>query len=246
MGILSKIFGGNENVSPNGNRTNSTSQAEDFYKTGVSYTNDKQYDKAVASYTSAITINPNHVEAYICRAEAYICLDDYERATSDLEKAISLNPKHMRALGLSILNYDGDDYDFLIGRITQFLSIDPENIIGYSFRGLAYYHKKQYDKSITDLTKAITISANDDTIFYNRGRSYIEIQEFQKAIHDFNKAISLQPNESKYFKVRGFAYVELKDFESALNDMKQSCKLGDSEACECIEVISRIQQKSKA
>ena len=48
-------------------------------------------------YTTAIDINPEHVNAYINRGNAYCDRGEYDIAIADHTKAIDINPNHVTA-----------------------------------------------------------------------------------------------------------------------------------------------------
>ncbi|MGL6201973.1 MAG: lysozyme inhibitor LprI family protein [Lachnospiraceae bacterium] len=64
-------------------------QSLDNISLGDKYMESLEYDKAIASYKEAISIEPNQIEAYEKLAEAYISIEDYEEAGNTYEKAIT-------------------------------------------------------------------------------------------------------------------------------------------------------------
>ena len=58
---------------------------------GRKYLTEMNYSEAIAAFTEAIRLNPDDIEAYLARAEAYAAMGEYEKAQADydtvLEKA---------------------------------------------------------------------------------------------------------------------------------------------------------------
>ena len=50
---------------------------------GRKYLSETNYTEAIAAFTEAIRLNPNDIEAYIGRAQAYAALKKYDEANAD-------------------------------------------------------------------------------------------------------------------------------------------------------------------
>jgi tetratricopeptide (TPR) repeat protein len=56
------------------------------------------YDTAIADYTHAIALKPDHAEAFNNRAYTYMTMQEYAAALPDLDEAIRLRPSYVNAL----------------------------------------------------------------------------------------------------------------------------------------------------
>lgn len=63
-------------------------KAQEKFELGQKYLTEMNYTEAVASFTEAIELNPDDIEAYLGRAEAYIGLKQYDDAKADYGTAI--------------------------------------------------------------------------------------------------------------------------------------------------------------
>ena len=63
-------------------------KAREKFELGQKYLTEMNYTEAVASFTEAIKLNPDDIEAYLGRAEAYIGLKQYDDAKADYGTAI--------------------------------------------------------------------------------------------------------------------------------------------------------------
>ena len=57
--------------------------AADKIELGQKYLTEMNYTEAVASFTEAIRLDPNNIQAYMGRAEAYVALGEYDKALAD-------------------------------------------------------------------------------------------------------------------------------------------------------------------
>lgn len=57
--------------------------AADKIELGQKYLTELNYTEAVASFTEAIKLDPNNIQAYMGRAEAYVALGEYDKALAD-------------------------------------------------------------------------------------------------------------------------------------------------------------------
>jgi tetratricopeptide (TPR) repeat protein len=69
--------------------------ARDWFEKGYQYHMNKEYDKAIEAYTSAIALDTNNAVAYHNRGLAYYYdKGQYDRAIEDYNKAIALDPDY--------------------------------------------------------------------------------------------------------------------------------------------------------
>jgi tetratricopeptide (TPR) repeat protein len=68
--------------------------AEAYNKRGISYADRGKYDQAIAAYTDAIRLDPNHAMAYMNRANAYDNKGNFDMALADYDQAIRITPNN--------------------------------------------------------------------------------------------------------------------------------------------------------
>ncbi|MFQ5442657.1 MAG: tetratricopeptide repeat protein [Thermodesulfobacteriota bacterium] len=71
--------------------------AEEYLEKGNTHLFDREYDRAISDFSSAIEINPDYAEAYYRRGCTYNKTKDYDKALSDLTRAVEIDPTHARA-----------------------------------------------------------------------------------------------------------------------------------------------------
>jgi len=150
-------------------------QANDWYEKGRREFLNREYDAAIKSYASAISLNPNFAIAYNNRGLAYWYKGNNDKTIEDCSKAISLNPNPAHLA------------------------------MAYNNRGLGYWKKREYDRAFEDYNKAISLDPNLAQAYNNRGLIYWTKGENGRAIEDYNKAISLDPNLKMAYQNRDLA-----------------------------------------
>jgi len=71
--------------------------AEFYLKRGEDFSGVRQFDRAIAEYTTAITLKPEYAEAYNDRGFAHYLKGDAEAAIADYTRAIELRPDYPKA-----------------------------------------------------------------------------------------------------------------------------------------------------
>jgi len=66
-------------------------RANEFRSTGQRELADQQLERAIAHFSEAIRIDPQHATAYVLRARAFEQKGDDDRAEADLAKARQIN-----------------------------------------------------------------------------------------------------------------------------------------------------------
>jgi tetratricopeptide (TPR) repeat protein len=116
------------------------------------------YQRALANYNQAITINPKDSEAYSNRAILkYNKLNDYQGALADYNEAIMINPQYFKAYGnRAVLKYTKlNDYQGALADCNQAIIINPQYSQAYSNRAVLKYTKlNDQTGAIQDLRQA--------------------------------------------------------------------------------------------
>jgi tetratricopeptide (TPR) repeat protein len=199
-----------------------------LFNRGHSYLFMKQYDKAIADFSQAISLNPKKYEAYGNRGVSYSAKGKYDKAIDDYNQVIFLNPKDEQAYNNRANNYlYKGEYDKAIADYTQAISLNPKDDKAYNNRGIDYSDKGEYDKAIADYTQAISLNPKDYNAYYNRGNAYGFKGGYDKAIADYSQAIALNPKYDAAYSNRGNIY-GIK-YDKAIVDYTQAISLNPKE-----------------
>ena len=120
----------------------------------------ERYEEAVAEYTKAIQLDPNHsdiADAYYFRATSYFLLEQLAPAVQDFSKAISL---------------------------------DPTSPTHWSSRAYAYAQLGEYKKTVDDIDEAIRLGFVVPNHYWVRAISHEQLGQLDQAIKDLDQAIA--------------------------------------------------------
>lgn len=125
-------------------QTKQTETAQNFYVKGIQQSQAKQYRQAIDSYTKAIEIAPNFIEAYLKRCEIRYKLGDNQGVLQDCYAILKVDPAVAKAYyyqgrARSRLGYTQS----AIKAYTEALDRESNYAQAYYYRGLAYQELKE-------------------------------------------------------------------------------------------------------
>ena len=199
-----------------------STKADEFYKM-------KDYDQAISNYTSAISIDPACIWAYVWRGYSYNAKNLYDLGGLDFTQAINLDPTNDdayigRGNSYSALNKTEE----AIQDYTSAISLQPNKTRGYANRAYLYARKKQFDLAIRDYSKAISLDPGYSWAYINRAYAYTQTKQYDLSIQDYTEAIKLGASSSATYASRGYTYSMKYDYESASADITKAIELDPS------------------
>ena len=203
-----------------------TDDAEAHNTRGIAHSESGKQDKAIATFSKAIELNPDFVIAYNNRGVAYYTKGDYARAIADFSKAIELNPDFVIAYNNRGATHGvKGDYTRATVDFTEAINLNPNYAEAYNNRGLVYYNKHDYIRAIVDYTKAINLNPNHAGAYINRGVAYHINGDYARAIDDYDMAIGLKSDSTLAYNNRGLAYSTRGDYARAIDDYNMAIEL---------------------
>jgi len=64
---------------------------------GMLHSNEQQYQQAIVDYDHVLQLDPQYVDAYISRGQAYFSLKQYQQAIADFDRALQLDSQNIIA-----------------------------------------------------------------------------------------------------------------------------------------------------
>lgn len=155
------------------------SKAADKIELGQKYLTELNYTEAVASFTEAIRLDPDNIQAYMGRAEAYLALGEYEKALEDY-RFVSQKTEEMpytRAISY-------------MGQAEVYEKIDKQD------RALADYGLAKVLLTASDVGKAESVSEDDIKIklveaLYAHAMLSEKIKVYDNAPEDYEELLKL-------------------------------------------------------
>jgi serine/threonine protein kinase len=203
--------------------------SDDHYDKGEALLEDGEYDEAIEQFTSAITLDPDHADAYNKRGYAYYSKKTYNRAIQDYDKAIALDDEYTEAYrNRGLAYYANGEYDAAIADYTEAIALDDEHARTYYYRGLVYSANGEYDAAIADYDEAIALDDTYADAYTARASSYKALDNYDAAIQNYNEAITLNPESVVAYNNRARAYQDKGELDLAIQDYNTAIEL-DSE-----------------
>ncbi|HPN65599.1 MAG TPA: tetratricopeptide repeat protein, partial [Candidatus Goldiibacteriota bacterium] len=125
---------------------------------GMAYLEKHMYDKAIASFNQALTIDSNYISAYTNLGYAYQHKESYMLAVKALERAAYLNPKNAKLYNTIGLLYDKmGNPDTAIKAYKKAVDLDPAYANAHYMLGQIYQNRGNTDKAVAEFTKHVRI-----------------------------------------------------------------------------------------
>jgi tetratricopeptide (TPR) repeat protein len=196
---------------------------------GKLHANKKEWDKAEATFTEAIRLNPECAEAYHRRAGCIYNAGKVEESLPDFDMAARLDPTNAETFknrGLAYLRLLRVDEALADLRHAQELDPDHPGLyrkamsLAFAQRGYVKAQAKQTEEAIADMSEALRLDPMNGEVFDKRGSLHFNLKHFKEAVADFTEAIRLDPNEPAFYLHRGYAHEALGQKDEAAKDYK--------------------------
>jgi lipoprotein NlpI len=200
-----------------------------FFDRGDAHLDRREYDAAIADFTSALGLRPDFVEAYLARAQALGARKKFAEAIDDDTNAIRIKPGYLGGY-LQRMSVYGElqDIGHQLNDCNAMLQMWPKDAGLLVVRSSVYLREGQYDAAIADVSAAIDAEPKYGDAFGLRG----EIRELKGdlggALDDFDDEIDLESDDAFAKYSKGFVQWNQGRFERATSSFDQSLKLNPS------------------
>ena len=157
-----------------------------YKREGSSYLAQKNYPKAIETYTRLAALQPKSLEAYEGRGGAYYHSGRYDEAIADYNHALTLAQR------------------------------EKSKAFCYTWRGVCYAAEKKWDAAINDYNNALQHDPQRWHTFRLRGYAYAKIKRFDAALRDVDEAVRLRPKAASVYAMRGVVYGEMGRYTEAI------------------------------
>ena len=148
--------------------------------------------RALKDYDKAIDLDPNYLDAYNNRGNAYFDLGEHRSATLTGQSSLILLMPLSTTTG-AILTVIWVNTAVLSRITTGPLNLSNGNAHAntYHNRGYTYFLLTEYRRAIEDYDKAIELDPTNANAYHNRGYAYYLLDDHRRATDDLNKALTL-------------------------------------------------------
>lgn len=195
----------------------------------ICYSFDRQYQKALEDWNTAIGLDPYNWASYFERARIKYLLEDYTGVIEDTNRGIELDPRVAVLYGVRAAAYAKlEDWEKAIDDYSQAIAL-KHVLIGdaYYERGRLYAKREQWNEAIEDMKTAIDHNFNKPDLAYVGIGNVLRLgkQEYAEAIQAYDQAIALNPDSSHAFTGRGRAYKKMYDYDKAMHDYSKAIEI---------------------
>jgi len=150
-----------------------------------------QYEAAIQSFTEAIGINPNLLDAYVLRGQAYEKSSKLQEAANDYSKSSDLNPNNPK------LSYDAGRLLFILGKhmeaihmLNHSIEINKSYLPAYLIKVNCLVALKNFSEGLATCDQALAIKKTAEN-YYNHGMVSENLKNDKVAETDYRNSIKI-------------------------------------------------------
>lgn len=125
-------------------------------------------------------------------------------------------------------SFASGEFEKSVSSFSMAVEYDPELVVAYLSRGVAYAKMGKIDEALSDFEKAIEVDPRHYRAYHLRGLAHLHMGDREEAVHDFDRAIELNPQYAIAYYSRGTTHSELGNAERAGKDMQMAARLGEA------------------
>ena len=212
----------------------------------TAYIKIKEYDRALAELSRALSLKPDYAAAHENEGVAYFHKKDYHRAIAAFQRAIELSPNQASAYyGRGEAYMRLGKGDLAIEDFRKVLSINPSHLSARNNLGLLLAEKGAYPKAIREFEAVLRLEPNHKDASFNLARAYSLSGQIGRAARQYEKVIEMEPGFMEAYQNLGILYLDFFDrpdeakrcFEHALRLTQDPQRAAQIKA-----MIARIEQ----
>jgi tetratricopeptide (TPR) repeat protein len=183
---------------------------------------------AVASYESALRLDPRDTETVIHLGNLYVGLQRYPEAETKFRVALEAQPKSPQALLGLAETLDAQKKAEASAAYRDYLAVQPDTPGAQSRVIHLLLEQKQYDAALAELDRAD--AGKPPSLDSLRSRADVQIaqKKWDDSIVTLQKALVLAPSDAQLHGGLGRVYMQKRDFRSAEKEIKTALQLDRS------------------
>jgi tetratricopeptide (TPR) repeat protein len=213
-------------------------KSQAIWSHGLTRLKQKEYELAIADFTTFLSRKPENGEAYAQRGYAYLQLGNLEKAVPDLQKAVQSRQGDLLTARANLAeayyqraqqSLSKPDYQAVLADLNEAIIYDAQRAEMYSLRGFVQLELNHFAEAIDDTAKASTLNPEQWPAYAYRAFALVYKGNPTEAIDDATKAITAAQLEKQdlalaYF-ARAYAYGATEKYNESLADATQALDL---------------------
>ena len=163
-----------------------------YLNRGVAFGDRREFDRAIADFTTALSYDPRSVDAYLNRGMAHVARAEYDKALADYDAALTIKPDFADAfINRGSVFLRKKDFDRAIVDYDRAIELQPVLSAAYLNRALAYEEKGAVDLAIKDYGSALQITPDFVNAYLKRADLHMKKGAIERAVVDYQNACKL-------------------------------------------------------
>ncbi len=215
------------------------SQAQKFFKRGVSHFNTERWEEALAEFKEAIQTDRSYPEAYFYTGRTYDRLENPKDALVQYRIVDHLEPDYpdlVPAMTKATLKYgyqlfELDDYAGATEQFQTALVLCPEDAEPHYYMGFALSRLRDaeaWERAIAELSLAINLNVHMADAHEALGYVFSRQRKFKQAIESYQTALRINPNLAEAHHGLGRALYKHGDLHTAIQHFSNVLRLNST------------------
>ncbi len=213
-----------------GENVYSQEQNKDF-KMGMIQMVTGKNSTAISSFSKAIAVDKNLIDAYYNRGICYQKINEIDKALADFSTVIDKDkfmPEAFNNRGL--IYFKAKNYKKAIADFNESAKLNPEYPFTYLYLSNSYMEINNYSLALEKATIVLSYLPNYVYAHKNAAYASFELKKYQSALNHANLIIDKFPKNDKFYLLRARVYKAQKDNEAACKDYVKAAELGNINA----------------
>ncbi|RPI89613.1 MAG: tetratricopeptide repeat protein [Chloroflexi bacterium] len=182
------------------------------------------FKAALDKFSKAIEMQPEIVDSYVFRGNAYIDLGEYQRALADLDHAIRESPEYGAAYyNRSIARMALKQSEGALSDLDKAVQLEPDERGYYLHRSIVHSFREEYEAALEDAARVIELG-DPGAGHNNRAVIFEKKGDLPAAITEWTKVLELDPNNARANCRRGILLATTGNRKSAIEDLNRALK----------------------
>ena len=155
-------------------------------------------DRFISEMTDRLLKEPNNIQWYLARGDAFFKLHEFEKAVADFSRALSMDSNASPAwFGRGMAYGRMGQIDKGIADLSEFIKRNPKSSLAYTKRGVRHLWKGDRVNAEKDLRKAIELNPENAEAHDDLGVIHAQRGELKQAMQHFSTTIRVDPAYQK-------------------------------------------------